>query len=831
MKRVLPFILLCLFCLHVHADWQFGSTTRYKLSCGADASRFVGLGSAHGQSYPLCMVTSVGNDCYWYISGNDKSGYVFRNAQTGQYMAWSSNYADHRYLALSSTLNESCYWNLRYDEASETIEVSTIGKYTGERDASYVGTYYFNVRSSGQLGTYKSSDNNGHTRIFDEQGNAITPNTPVTPVNPPVEPPVDHGESTVVAHGGQMLYLTGDGNRLFAIPVDYLDGDYDYTSDHTFNVRLLGGEELAIGNVTAVEAEMPYDYPVFQSYKFNNEFNYQVFTTAEAKVPGASEILLPVGGIGKSLTASFKLDDGVYAWVDGKLQQSKKTRMRFDKPITYTIGRENWRELQLLRYADGTYTHGFVPFGFKTTVTVDWLCDHPTTAYGVPEVRIVTSDRSNITSKDYYKEATIEIDGAGVFPDLPLTDVLVKGRGNSSWSEAKKPYRLKFASKQKPFGLPKSKSWVLLANAISGSMTTNAVEHKMASLMEADAACHIIPVELYVNDRYYGSYNFCEKVGFSNSSVDILDDEYAAMMEIDINNETNNVPPVLRDRTYGMCYKIHEPDLYEPDYTGSLTAADVIADFNRLTAAVRAGTYDKLVDLNSLVSYLTTCEVSMHQELMHSKSVFCYSENVTDGFNIDGLDESPWHFGPIWDCDWSFGHEAGSYYINSAEANFYSLLYKGSNGQFWNDLRYNNPEVDRIYYYRMNEFMTSGALDELLEFCDDYYAFAAKSLSHNSSGYNASDGSNYATVTSNCKQWLKTRADYVYSHLTPYDIPLDTLLGDANGDGVLTIADLSRLSFIALGFLPDLYGNADITGDGKVDAADVRALATTILQK
>lgn len=831
MKHVLSFLLLCAFCLQAHADWQFGGKTRYKLSCGTDASRYVGIGTFHGQSYPLYMVNSLSDDCYWYISGNDKSGYVFRNAQTEQYMAWSDNYTNHRYLTLSSTLNESCYWNLNYDANTGTIEVSTVGKHLGERDSGSEVAYYFNVRSTGQLGTYKTYDNNGRTRIFDEKGNAITPDTPVDPVDPPVDPPVDHGESTVVPHGSQMLFLTGAGNRLITIPVDYLDGDYDHTSDNTFRAHLIGGEELNIAGVTAVEIEMPYAYPVFESYKFNNDFNYQVFTTVEAEDPAASEITLSVGGIGKSLTASFKLDDGVYAWVDGKLQQSKKTRMRFDKPITYTIGRENWRELQLLQYTDGTYTHVFVPYGYKTTVRVDWLSDHPTTNYGVPEVRIVTSDGANITSKDYYKEATIEINGAGVFPDLPLTAVLVKGRGNSSWSAAKKPYRLKFETKQKPFGLPKSKSWVLLANAISGSMTSNAVEHKIASLMEADAACHIIPIELYVNGRYYGSYNFCEKVGFSNSSVDILDDEYAAMMEIDTNSETNNVPPVLHDRTYGMSYKIHEPDLYEADYTGSLTADDVIADFNRLTASVKAGHYDKLVDLNSLVSYLTTCEVSMHQELMHSKSVFCYSENVTDGFNIDGLDETPWHFGPIWDCDWSFGHETGGYFVNNAEANFYSLLYRGSNGQFWNDLRYNNPEVDRIYYYRMNDFMTSGALDELLEFCDDYYAFAAKSLSHNSSGYNASDGSNYATVTNTCKKWLKNRADYVFSHLTPYEIPLDVLPGDVNGDGELTIADLSRLSFIALGFLPDLYGNSDINGDGNIDGEDVHTLATKILQK
>lgn len=645
----------------------------------------------------------------------------------------------------------------------------------------------------------------------------------------------DIQQGILVEHSDRTVYVMTGDDRLLVLPFDYLADGYTYDGSGTFDATLISGETLHYDGVTSVGEELPVELPTFESYKFNNDFNYQVFTTAEATDPTASTIVLPVAGIGKRLTASFKLPAGAYAWVDGELQQSKKTRLRFDVPRTYTIGHYAWKELQLFSLADGRYESSLVPFGHRTTVSVDWLTDHSTNTYTVPEVYITTDDGQSITSKVTYKSAKIEIRGGGVFPDYPQAgepaEVLIKGRGNSSWSASKKPYRLKFETKVKPLGMPKQKSWILLANANSGSMTTNAVEHKIASLMESDSPCNIIPVELYLNGRYEGSYNLCQKLGFSNASVDILDETYASMVEIDTYGESDGTP-ILHDRTYGMSYKIHEPDLYEKDYTGELTAQQVIDDFDRMTAMVKAGNYDQCVDISSLVSYLCTCDLAMHQELMHSKSVFCYTENVTDGFSLDGADPTLWHFGPIWDCDWSFGYENNhSFFVGNTTADFYQLLTRGSNGRFWNDLRYNNPEVDRYYYYRWSKFMNEGGIDELIEFCDDYYAYAAPSLEHNAAGYNAYDSNNYAQITANCKTWLTTRAEYIYGNLKPYTFPAEMEPGDLNADGEFTTRDIAWLIRVALGLAPDLYGTADVNGDGRVDRDDVEALARQILEK
>ena len=168
----------------------------------------------------------------------------------------------------------------------------------------------------------------------------------------------------------------------------------------------------------------------------------------------------------------------------------------------------------------------------KTTFPTD-------AATSVPSIYINTEDGQIITSKKEYKNATIRIDGAGVYEDMAETAVQIRGRGNSSWttptssSNPKNPYRLKFDKKQKPLGMTKGKSWVLLANKQTGSMLTNAIGYRVAGMMGVVAANHVVPVDLYLNGEYRGSYNFTEKTGFSNNSVDIADETNATFLELD----------------------------------------------------------------------------------------------------------------------------------------------------------------------------------------------------------------------------------------------------------------------------------------------------------
>ena len=576
------------------------------------------------------------------------------------------------------------------------------------------------------------------------------------------------------------LYVQSLGDTLTVIPSEYVVG-YSKCADG-IHVILYTGKTLVIPEAESITQECPYELPGFMSYRFRKAHNDQLFHSVEAS---DEELLqdtlhISVAQIGKYLTATFLLTDAdATAWVGSVRQESMVTRQRMAAPVTYTIGHENWRQLQIQQDESEEISYRYVPFGRQVTVCVDFLTDHPTGTYklySVPRIDITTATGSVPTSKTTYISGTITINGCGVYPDMPATDILIKGRGNTSWSSStgsKNSYHFKFAEKQSPLGMTSGRHWILLGNKQTGSMLCNALEQKASALAGCAGTCHVVPVELYINGRYRGSYNLTEKVGFYNNSVSIGDESCAAMLELD----TYTDEPIWSTNAYGISTKIHDPDFEEDDSLLSITHEDVINDWDDATQTLRYGgseDYTGRFDVDYLVSFLFANELCYNTELQHPKSVFLYSENVLDeGFRLTGIDETPWIFGPMWDCDWSFGYQMGSseYFVNRAESGYYSIWLRLKLGGFWYTLRYKSQAVDKAYFTLWHNFMNDGRLQELIDYVQDYYDYAAPSLKHNSqSVVNEKDGTNYATLVTRAASWFRQRANYVYDRLNYYDV-------------------------------------------------------------
>lgn len=465
---------------------------------------------------------------------------------------------------------------------------------------------------------------------------------------------------------------------------------------------------------------------------------------------------------------------------------------------------ETTDEPELLEPA--VYEYLWEPYGRNVTVDVEWLTDKST---NVPRVDINIDGGAVPTDKENYLNATITIDGAGVFPDF--TDaVRIRGRGNSSWTGwawGKNPYRLKFSSAVKPFGLTKGKNWVLLANSQQGSMMTNAVAMKAARLVGTAAANDIIPVELYLNGQYWGSYNFTQQVGISNNSIDLEDETNAIRLELD---SYFDEPYKFRESFYNLPVNIKDPDLAEVSNSSELYT-QIEDDFNRFTQALHNGPdYEQLVDVEMLARYLVLNELVRNTELGHPKSAFLYKED------LQAL-HSRYVFGPVWDFDWAFGYEGtGSYCQNYAETDFFTTMVSNEGRKFFYDLRYNCEPVRRACYAVWKNFMENN-LEELLDFVDEYYAYANPSFLSNASS--RGDGRNYATIAANTRSWLKTRAEYVYRNIETFnlDTPLPITVGDVNKDGAITMADVICVLNYLVGKDNESFDRAQADADGNGD--------------
>ncbi len=789
---------------------------------------------------------------------------------------------------------------------------------------------------------------------------------------------------------GDLLFIALTDESTIILPQKYIEKRTDGDKFVTFELKGDTTITIAKNHIVSETADYQGELPNFLSYKFNNKFNDQLYTDAIGEIDETNgKVTVNVGCIGKRLTPSFQLPEGVKAYIKGELQHSKQTRLRFDKPVTYTLAapkqyiyklvkvsdevwsvpessddewlatkvnltgdmfttnapsnhgedpanmldgdhgtmyhstwgsgsytplywydgayygdgvsewpylevtlpeslyrlkfeyttRQNnnyaplgfilqgsnngttWDEIQtftedrdgLPTTPDATYespiinlgksykrlriqltasqrknylvfsefsiykveenpdykpgdpelimpaqyAKGFYPYGKEYTVTVNFLTDKATTAYKVPRVDIWFGDNETWSSsmwigrygKDFYEDATIKIDGAGVFPDMDVTDVQIKGRGNSSWtnsSTSKNPYRMKFAEKVKPFGMTKGKSWVLLSNKQSGSMTTNAIAMKIADLVETRGCNHIIPVDLYINNQYRGSYNFTEKVGFSNNSIDIDDESNAVMLELDSYSEAGQ----FRESNYNLPVNIKEPDLDDPESGTNLSEYQIQLAFNDFTTDVQVNAGINMLDVDAFVRAMLVNDLARNEELMHPKSWFLYNEDITA--------DSLWNFGPVWDFDWGFGYERGhNYFITAAENDLFYYMNSSNIGfPFFQRLLRGSDKVKKAYYKLWTEFIESGKLTELIEYCDDYYQYAKLSLEHNSygdDGYLWGDGTQYATVTTNAKNWLTKRANYIYTHLDKYDISDDIIEPEEDDYGQPDRIDVAKV--------------------------------------
>ena len=469
-------------------------------------------------------------------------------------------------------------------------------------------------------------------------------------------------------------------------------------------------------------------------------------------------------------------------------------------------------------YSDATITRTVsrVPFGKNYNVEVEWLTDN---AVSAPRIDIDIENGLTVTSKNRYLNANFRITGYGIYDNFE-DSVQIKGRGNITWNYDKKPYRLKFADKVKPFGLTKGKSWVLLANAQEGSMMANAAAMKIGQMTGAQFTNHIIPVELYMNGVYMGSYMFSEHVSMSNNSVDV-DEEVGYLLELDSYYDEDYK---FKSTYYSMPVNIKEPDLTEYADSAAQVREELIkADFNALDAAVYFGaSLDDIIDYDAIASFMLTNDLVNNQEIGHPKSTYLFKEELENP-------DSKIKFGPLWDFDWAFGYESTRDYCVSdyTTSVFNTSMYTNPGYKMLKEMM-SNLTVQKYYYKVWTEFMQNNCVEEFNDYMDSYYTFASSSFRNNAALWG--DGYDYAAICGRMKSWISNRAAFLYENLREYSLEefLYPLTADVNRNNYVTIHDVAITTAYRSGNTHSsfTYSKADVDSDGFITDSDVLAIET-----
>lgn len=572
----------------------------------------------------------------------------------------------------------------------------------------------------------------------------------------------------LLAEAGCLALLAQDADTLF-VHVD--EGCFD-----AFPRSLVVSEETdAKGTLTLTLADSSeiiynkeeYDsvsytgpaLPRLASFKFNNKYNDEMPWDVEALFRADDamnqRISLDVPSITKYLTPSFKTDpEDAVVYVGDEVQESKVSRHRFTEDIVYTTSLPGCRLARMTKDSVCVMGH----YGRDYTVSVDFMTERTT---DVPRIEIDVDDGRDITSRSTYRHAKFYLYGNGVYEDME-DSVWIKGRGNSSWGWPKKPYRLKFDEKVSPFGLKKGKSWVLLSNYQTNSMMTNAIGMKAARLVGTKGANHIIPVDLYLNGQYRGSYNFTEKVGIANNSIDIDEENGGVLLELDqYYDETYK----FYSDIYYLPTNVKDPDLSEEPFKADATERlkAIKSNFNSFCISVNKKTgYEYKMDVDAFARFMMVNDLILNFELGHPKSTYLYNENIGDI-------TSKWVFGPVWDLDWAYGYENyGRYYLGGSTTSLFSKDSNFGNGtRFFRNLLYNS-ELTKKAYYRVWYYFMQDSYQELIDYVQDYFDYANPSFLNNAELWR--DGYYYEYYLEDIRSWLEERTTWIMNHIEVYDL-------------------------------------------------------------
>lgn len=288
----------------------------------------------------------------------------------------------------------------------------------------------------------------------------------------------------------------------------------------------------------------------------------------------------------------------------------------------------------------------------------------------LPTVSIRTTSGSDVTSKDYEIEAnvTITYDGCRI-QEYPI---LIRGRGNASWSFPKKPYRIKFNDgkshhifKDSPLQTPaKAKKWTLINNYGDKTLMRNILAFEMSRRLGMPYTPYCQPVDVILNGEYKGCYQLCDQISVDPARVPVTEMEPTDneepeltggyLLEVDAyaGNETS-----WFSSSRGMPVTIKSPT---DDEITSKQKTYIRNNFNKMESAVWSSNYTNettgyrsRLDVESFLRHFIVGEFSGNIDTYWS--TYMYKERNSDVYTVS----------PCWDFDLAFDNDSRIYPVSN----------------------------------------------------------------------------------------------------------------------------------------------------------------------
>ena len=437
-----------------------------------------------------------------------------------------------------------------------------------------------------------------------------------------------------------------------------------------------------------------------------------------------------------SLIVTFTTN-GELVYVNDSLQTSGVTANDFTKPVTYIVEAK-----------DGTrqgYILDLVIFS------------------RLPLLHINTKDKEASILLEEYIESDYFLDPNDIQKTAFSGTLGIRGRGNSTWTFPKKPFRLRLSEKTGFLGMPADKDWILLANYSDKTLMRNSLAFEMSRRFGLSYTPRSQYVELFMNGQYSGNYLLVEqiKVADHRLNIQILDKEDIAgnevtggyFMEIDIRLDADSY---FYTSQKNIPFTLKSPDDLTPEQYNYIV--NHINHFEKVlyseNYAHRDSGYAKYIDIESFINWYLVNEISKNVDAKFHTSVYLYKDR-----------NEKLVMGPVWDFDIAFGNV--SYNGNDNPEGWY--IKEGA----WFDRLFQDPLFNDKLKTRWNEikneeiFTLIDYIDQTsqeLEFSQENN-FAKWEILNKHVWPNAVVTGSYNGEVEYLKEWLGKRIKWLDAHI------------------------------------------------------------------
>lgn len=262
----------------------------------------------------------------------------------------------------------------------------------------------------------------------------------------------------------------------------------------------------------------------------------------------------------------------------------------------------------------------------------------------IPVIHLTTDGKRAIKSKTDYIHGTITVeDPTRTYSEVDYYSggMWIRGRGNSTWSLPKKPFKIKLEENASLLGMPSDKEWCLLADYYDRTLVRNLAAIELSRICGMSWTPRMAKAEVWLNGEYIGIYTFCEHKKVDKYRVNIAStDCYLSIDEV-------------QDKPFHFKTSMNIPvEFDEPETPASSQYLFIVNYFNSFESALQGKDfkdpekgYAAYIDLPSFINYYILQELAKNIDGNTRRSTFITKE--------EGKKMEMYH---VWDFDLAFGN-------------------------------------------------------------------------------------------------------------------------------------------------------------------------------